>query len=114
MKLPKTHTKKAIEIKPDFFDAIYNIGVLYYNKGVKYIEEANLVPAREVEKYDALLGKASIEFKHSLPYMEKAYELDTSNEVVLETLRTLYFRFRNESQEYQDKYDKFNKIIKGE
>lgn len=106
--------KKAIEIKPDFFDALYNIGVLYYNKGVKYIEEANLVPAREVERYDSLLDKASIEFKHSLPYMEKTYELDTSNEVVLETLRTLYFRFRNESQEYQDKYDKFNKIIKGE
>lgn len=106
--------KKAIEIKPDFFDALYNIGVLYYNKGVKLIEEANKVPAREVEKYDALLDKASVEFKHSIPYMEKSYELEPSNEVVLETLRTLYFRFRNESEEFQEKYDKMNKIIKGE
>ena len=106
--------KKAIEINPEFFDASYNIGVLYYNNGVKFIEEANKVPAREVEKYDSLLEKASIEFKQSIPYMEKSHELEKTNEVVLETLRNLYFRFRNESAEYMQKYEEINKIIKGE
>lgn len=106
--------EKALEIKPDFYDAVYNIGVLYFNKGVKYIEEANKVPAREVEKYDSLIAKAHIEFKHSIPYMEQAYGLDPSNEVVIETLRNLYFRYRNESEEYQEKYEEMKKLTKVE
>ena len=40
------HDKKAYEeavaIKPDFFDALYNLGVMYYNKGGDMIKEANI------------------------------------------------------------------------
>ena len=30
------HYKKAIELKPDYFDANYNLGALYFNEGVRF------------------------------------------------------------------------------
>ena len=44
---------KALELDPTFFNALYNLGALYYNKGVKQIEFANSIPANENEKYEA-------------------------------------------------------------
>ena len=32
---------EAIDIKPDFYDALYNLGVMYYNKGGDMLNEAN-------------------------------------------------------------------------
>ncbi|HBI80911.1 MAG TPA: hypothetical protein DDY04_02950 [Bacteroidales bacterium] len=107
-----TSYKKSIEIDPNFFDAYYNIGALYFNKGVKYIEEASKVPARELEKYDALMEKANAEFKNSLPYMEQAYKVNPNSKETVEALKNIYFRFRNESQELNDKYMEFNEKSK--
>ena len=102
---------KALEIKPDFFDAAYNLGALYYNSGVKFIEEANKVPAKELEKYDALMEKANVDFKKCIPYMEKAHEINPKEPNALETLKNLYFRFRNESEEYANKLKEINESI---
>lgn len=97
--------EKSIELNPEFFDALYNLGALHYNKGVKYLEEANKVPAREFEKYDALMAKANNEFKLSIPYMERAHQIDPEEKGTIETLKNLYFRFRMEGKEYKEKYD---------
>lgn len=99
---------KAIELKPDFFDAVYNLAALYFNKGVEFLEEANKVPAREVEKYDVLIGKSNVEFKHSIPYMERALEIEPTNMQTLESLRNLYFRYRTESEETMKKYEEID------
>ncbi len=97
--------KKAIEIDNKYYDSYYNIGVLIYNKGVKYIEEANRIPAKEIEKYDATIAKANIEFKNSLPYFERAFEINSNDKFTAETLKNIYFRYRNESPEMKSKYD---------
>lgn len=99
---------KSIELNPVFFDALYNLAALYFNQGVKILEEANKVPAREVEKYDDLIGKSNTEFKKSIPYMERALEIEPENLQTIESLRNLYFRFRNESDDYMKKYEEIN------
>jgi tetratricopeptide (TPR) repeat protein len=101
---------KAIELNPEFFDAQYNLAALYFNQGVKLLEEANKVPAREVDRYDEVMAKANAEFKKSIKPMEKAYELNPSSPEVVETLRNLYFRFRNEDESFQKKYEEMNEI----
>lgn len=102
--------KKAIELNPEFFDALFNLGALYFNNGVSLIEEANKVPAKEVEKYDELVEKSAEEFRASIPYMERAYKVNPEHKGTIETLRNLYFRFRNESDEMQEKLDKINEV----
>lgn len=100
--------KKAIEIDSNYFDAVFNLGVIYYNRGVEFLNEASALSASEVEKYDELIAKSNADFKHSVPYMQRAYEIDPSNIISIETLRNLYFRFRMESDEYMKKYEEIN------
>ncbi len=85
---------KAIEFKPDYFDAYYNLGALYYNKGVKQIDVANAIPSNQPEKYEAEKDKADIEFKKAIPYMEKAHEINPNDKFTLESLKTLYYRMK--------------------
>ncbi len=85
---------KAIEYKDDYFDAYYNLGALYYNKGVKQVDVANLVPSNQPEKYEVEKDKADVEFKKAIPYMEKAHEINPTDKFTLESLKTLYYRLK--------------------
>lgn len=85
---------KAIELKEDYFDAYYNLGALYYNKGVKQVDVANLIPSNQPEKYEIEKDKADLEFKKAIPYMEKAHEINPTDKFTLESLKTLYYRLK--------------------
>jgi len=85
---------KAIEYKDDYFDAYYNLGALYYNKGVKQVDVANAVPSNQPEKYEAEKDKADIEFKKAIPYMEKAHVINPNDKYTMESLKTLYYRLK--------------------
>src|SRR5665648_677274 len=85
---------KAIEFKDDYFDAYYNLGALYYNKGVKQVDVANAVPSNQPEKYEVEKEKADLEFEKAIPYMEKAHEINPTDKFTLESLKTLYYRLK--------------------
>ncbi|MBV5315732.1 MAG: tetratricopeptide repeat protein [Prolixibacteraceae bacterium] len=85
---------KAIEYKEDYFDAYYNLGALYYNKGVKQVDVANAIPSNQPEKYEEEKNKADIEFKKAIPYMEKAHEINPTDKFTMESLKTLYYRLK--------------------
>jgi tetratricopeptide (TPR) repeat protein len=85
---------KAIEFKEDYFDAYYNLGALYYNKGVKQVDVANAIPSNQPEKYEQEKEKADVEFKKAIPYMEKAHEINPTDKFTMESLKTLYYRLK--------------------
>jgi tetratricopeptide (TPR) repeat protein len=85
---------KAIEYKEDYFDAYYNMGALYYNKGVKQVDVANAIPSNQPEKYEEEKNKADIEFKKAIPYMEKAHAINPTDKFTMESLKTLYYRLK--------------------
>jgi tetratricopeptide (TPR) repeat protein len=89
-----TNYLKAIELKEDYFDAYYNLGALYYNKGVKQVDVANTIPSNQPEKYEVEKNKADVEFKKAIPYMEKALEIKPTDKYTLESLKTLYYRLK--------------------
>ena len=89
-----TNYLKAIEFKEDYFDAYYNLGALYYNKGVKQIDVANAIPSNQPDKYEIEKNKADIEFKKAIPYMEKAHEINPKDKFTMESLKTLYYRLK--------------------
>ena len=86
--------EKAIEYKDDYFDAYYNLGALYYNKGVKQIDVANAVPSNQPQKYEEEKNKADAEFMKAIPYMEKAHALNPTDKFTMESLKTLYYRLK--------------------
>lgn len=98
----ETYTK-AIAVDPDFFDAYYNLGALYYNKGVKQMETAKEVPANDNARYLAESAKADIWFEKALPYMERCHEIKVEDKMTLESLKNLYYRMKQ--------MDKYNEVI---
>lgn len=79
--------KKAIEINPDYYDANFNLGAYFFNKGADKINQANDLPLNEAKKFDALKAEAKVEFEKALPYVEKAHNLkvedvDTGNMLI--------------------------------
>ena len=96
----------ALSKKPDLFNALYNIAVVYYNQGVEKVGEAN--NERDQKKYEAMMKEANSIFEKSLPYMEKAADnadnVDNKKQC-LETVKNIYYRLGqyDKSQEAADK-----------
>lgn len=82
--------KKAIEIKPDYFLALYNLGVIYYTKAFNLNMEANDLPFDATEAYKQKLAEANKYFLEGLPYFEKAYAINPTDADVLKALRQIY------------------------
>ena len=95
--------EKSLSVQPDFFDANFNLGVLYYNKGVKQIDFANSIPPNESERYEEELQKADIWWAKALPYMEKCRDIMPDDDMTLESLKNLYYRLKD--------MDKYNAIL---
>jgi tetratricopeptide (TPR) repeat protein len=84
--------KKAIELNPNYFDALYNIGALYFNRAVKQSEIVNNI--KDNNKYKIESAKVDEIFKKSLPYLEKGEEIRTNDiatyKNLISTLQKLY------------------------
>ncbi len=98
--------KKAIELNPDFFDAIYNLGALYFNRGVNNILKADVLPFGD-ENYDILKSIGDDYMNKSLPILEKAYELQPDDYNTLFSLKQIYSRKGN-----VEKYNEVSEKLK--
>ncbi len=96
--------KKAVEIKPENADAYYNIGVIYFNRGVKQFDVANSVPTTDQVRYDLEKGKADEFFRSAVPYLENAVKYNPNDTYILDQLKNLYYRLK-----MMDKFDAINK-----
>ncbi|WP_430817467.1 tetratricopeptide repeat protein [Carboxylicivirga sp. RSCT41] len=92
--------KKCLEIDPAFFNSLYNIGVIYYNKGVEQQNVAN--DKTTTKEFNEAMKIANDYWEQSLPFMEKAHEVKPEEAAVLETLKGLYYRF--------ERMDKYNEV----
>jgi len=89
---------KALSLKPEYFDATYNLGALYVNKASGIIEEANKLPLTETVKYDKLKGDADVFLKMAIPYLEKAHKLEAKDMSSMSALKEIYTRLKMDDQ----------------
>ena len=88
----KQYYEQALAINPNYYDAIYNIGVLYTTMANKYIEQANEITGfskAEQEQYNNLIEQANDLLRTGLPYLQQAYEAQPSDDVK-NVLRSIY------------------------
>jgi tetratricopeptide (TPR) repeat protein len=96
--------KRCFEIDPNFYDAFYNIGVVYFNKAVKLYEEAAKIDIKNQKEYEAAQQVADDELGKSVQYMEKAHELNPTDVGTMKTLKTIYIRLHmNDKKDAIDK-----------
>ncbi|TNF32028.1 MAG: hypothetical protein EP314_00450, partial [Bacteroidetes bacterium] len=94
---------RSVELDGQNFDAIYNLGALYFNQAVKMQEAANMID--DTKKYEAAKAEADKVFDKALPILEKAYTLNGDDKGVLISLKQLYYRKMVEDESYKSKYD---------
>lgn len=102
---------KSLELKPDFFDLLYNLGVCYYNKAVEMFQKANEI--MDAAKYNAAVEGANQVFIQAIPYFEKANSVKPDDVDALRNLKELYFRLRTVKPEYEAKYNEVVKRLEG-
>jgi len=83
---------KAIELNPDLFDAIYNIGALYVNKAAIILEEANRLPLDKEKEYNEAKAQADDYLVKALPFLEKAHLIDPNDRNTMISLKEIYTR----------------------
>lgn len=71
--------KKAIELKPGYYDALFNLGATYYNRGVEKLKECDKIPTREQAKYNDCVASGNVFFTKSVENLEKAYNEKPEN-----------------------------------
>jgi Tfp pilus assembly protein PilF len=99
---------KAMELKEDYFDAIYNLGALYFNKGVFYLTKADALPYGD-KGYEPLKEKGDGFLEKSLPYLERALSLKGDDYNTLFSLRQIYSR-TGQTEKYKTVNDKLAEI----
>ncbi len=95
----------ALAIDPKLADAEAGLGRVYYNQAVKVQEDAAYIS--DQKEYAAKLKEMDALFLQSLPYFEKAHELDPENRDYLLILRQLYYR-NNDEAKYNAINEKLN------
>jgi len=99
--------KACIEMDPNFFDANFNLAVLYFNKAVKIYEDASKITDNTA--YEKVKTEGDNVLLQAAPYMEKAHEIDPTDRSSLETLKTIFYRLKM-TEKYQEVVDELNAL----
>ncbi len=110
--------QKAVQIDPNYGDAVYNLGVSYLNWGVAQKKESDekaeaeqkrVGRNKQVKTDDSYRDK----FKQALPYLEKSAELRSDDAALWQQLGRLY-AILNMSDKSKAAFEKSDKLNKGQ
>jgi len=99
---------KAIELQANFFGALYNLGALYFNKGVFYLAKADALPYGD-KNYNVLKDKGDGFLVKALPYLEDALKIKGDDYNTLYSLKQIYSR-TGQTEKYKAVNDKLAEI----
>ena len=95
--------KKAVELNPDYFDAVYNLAVINFNQAAETLKVANEMDLKTYQKEgQKYIDQANAKFEEAVPYFEKAHEINPNDTAVLENLELIYKRLK--------KFDKVEEV----
>lgn len=103
-----TNYTKAIELDKNNFDAYYNLGVLEYNKASEINNKAAKMDyATYQKKGKAMEAEAKKHFEASLPYFERALEIQPEDQNTMQNLVRVYTRVGRKADA-----DRISKLVK--
>ena len=97
--------KKALEIDPNYFPAVLNLGYVSMAPAIDAYNAARFI--NDQKTYDAALKKSDAQFAVAKPYLLKAVELDPQSADALTNLKSYYLGIRdtNNANDVQKKID---------
>lgn len=103
----ESYYQKALNIKPDFFDALYNLGALFYNEAAEKVKQANELPLNKQKEYDTLTKEAQALFSKALPFFDKALGVEPNDMNTLIALKEIHANLGDmkKSNEYKARFE---------
>lgn len=101
---------KAVELAPDSFDTNYRLGVFYAAEGNAVIDKMRETNYTRQADYDADLAAANDAYRAATPWLEKAHGIQPENRTIVETLKSIFFRLRDE-EGMMAKYEEYNALL---
>lgn len=89
--------KEAIKVDENYFDALYNLGALYFNNAVELNKAAN--ESSDDKVYQKKREEAAELFIKAEPFLDRARAIDPDDRNTLASLRQLY-AFTNQTEKY--------------
>jgi len=101
--------KETIAVDPSYFDALFNLGAMYFNRGGEVINEANKLPISETAKYEKMLADGNNYLNLALPYLEQCQTLQPTDKQTLISLKEIYTRL-NKPEKLMEVNSKLNNL----
>ncbi len=107
----KVYFSKALEMDDEYFDAVYMMGAVEYNRAAEFAgllnELADDYSKEGTAKYEAMKEKMLGQFDAALPYFQKAEQIEPTDRNTLIALREIYARKDqlDKSEEYKAKLE---------
>ncbi len=107
----KIYFARALEMDSEYFDAVYMMGAVEYNRAAEFAgllnELADDYSKEGTAKYEAMKEKMLAQFDKALPYFLEAEKLEPSDRNTLIALREIYARKDqlDKSEEYKTKLE---------
>jgi hypothetical protein len=107
--LDKEALNKVLKLDPNNVTGNYNMGILYYDQAVYLINNSDFETS--IVSLNGIQDNSIQLFKQSLPFAERAYELDPKREETLQELSGIYFGLNDydKSKLFQEKLDELKK-----
>lgn len=86
----KAAYQKALDIDPGYFDALYNIGAIFFNQGADLTKKMADLGLDEQAEYDRMDAESKNLFKEALPFFEKALESSPKDQNTMIALKEIY------------------------
>ena len=94
---------KAIELEPDNIEFLSHIGRVYFNLGVETRVLAD--ETSDINQSKVIAKESQDFFGQAMPFFEKVFELDSTNQGAIYALRSIYY-----SLNMNDQYEKMEEL----
>lgn len=104
--LEESSYKKALELKPDYYDALFNLGAMYFNEGLETEKVCAEIPTREKAQYNDCISKVRVQFQKSVEILERAYAVKQEREII-SALKDAYYKAERDAD-----YERMKELLK--
>ena len=101
---------KAIELNPDYVEAIFGKALNLYNRAVEADNKASEIQDNKL--YQAERAKVDKMVLEAIPYFERVLELKPDDDQNLRTLKGIYYRFSSKDKEFERKFNEMEQRLK--
>ena len=85
----------ALSIRPDYYDAAYNMGAMYYNQAQAKSKVCNDIPPREADKFNACKAELKPIYLKAAEYFEICYKQEPNDSQLKQALKETYLKGGN-------------------